>query len=104
MDRASSRSVTVSHTAATPIAAADGQRVGLLITAPTANRITISERPGVTDGDGLVLAAGQPPLYLSARLGGSYCQRALFAIAATADETVGILEVLCPCLDQPILG
>jgi hypothetical protein len=80
---------------------ANGQRVSLTIFPPSANAVTISEQASVTAGAGIVLYAGNQPITLDLHNSGDYCQRQLYAIATTADQAVGILEVICPCREPP---
>jgi hypothetical protein len=68
------------------------KRVGLVISAPRTNRVTISDSPNPTDENGLVLRPATAPVKLGDIWGGDWVGRSLYAIADTAAETIGVLE------------
>ena len=68
-------------------------RVALIISAPLATRITLSENPNVTDLQGIVLFPGQNPLTLDIKQVGNVVTRRLYAVAQTGAENIGFIEV-----------
>ena len=89
------RSVTVGTTA-TAFVGDSLQRVGLIISAPSATRITLSEDPNVTDLNGIALYASGTPLLLDIKQVGNVVTRRLFAVSQTASQVVGFVEVFLP--------
>lgn len=81
---------------------ANPNRVALTISSPKAKEVTISAQDPAVLGAGLTLQPGTDPAQLTLETVGDWLQRNLFAIADTSAETLGIVEVLCPCRDQPL--
>src|SRR6266478_916650 len=79
-------------TSATVLCRADIHRTSLIISCPVANRVTISDKPGVTDQDGIVLYLGQSPLVLDLIHHGSFVTKMLFAISNSSTNTIGVAE------------
>ena len=69
------------------------QRTALLISAPSATRITLSEDPNVTDLNGIVLYANTNPLILDIKSVGNIVTRRLYAVSQTNAQVVGFVEV-----------
>lgn len=75
---------------------ANARRVGLVISSPRTNRITISAlSPAVLD-NGLTMQPATNPLILHLSNAGTWIQGNLFAIANSASETITVIEVLEP--------
>lgn len=80
-----------------PLVSANSMRHSVIISAPVTNRITISDRPGMTIDQGINIPVGGAALVLNADTAGNWVQRDLFAVAAAGTETIGVLEVICQC-------
>ena len=91
--RAYSRSYTVGTTAI-GIADQSPNRIAIIVSSPTGGRITISPDSGVTDGLGIVIQQGDPPLKLEACVYGCFVQGRIYAIAGGAGRTVGVIEIV----------
>lgn len=84
--------VTVA-TSATPLVGADTRRVGVRTDAGITNRVTVSDKPTVTDGVGWKIHAAQSRgLELCRAIQGMITTRPLFAIAAVASEVICVIE------------
>lgn len=82
----SSTSISTTGIEAVP---ADPYRTCLIITPPTANRITLSDKADVTDGNGIVLAAGNPPLILDIEHHGNLVTKRLYGVSNTGSNVLG---------------
>lgn len=74
--------------------AANPRRWAVLISAPTANALTVSLGPTAVAAEGIRLAAGQSPLYLTHDDYGCAIHEQLTAIMETAGTTIGVWEIL----------
>lgn len=91
------RSQIISATATTAggqILASSKDRVALIFGCPDNTRVTLSSNPSPTLDQGINLYPGNTPLYLDRHVHGEIVQSAWFAIAATASQPIGIIEVL----------
>lgn len=83
-------------TSSTGFLGANPRRVGLIISSPRTNRVTISvKNPAVLD-NGLTLQPAVNPVILRPGDAGNWLQSNLFAIANSASETITVIEVLEP--------
>jgi hypothetical protein len=73
---------------------ANPDRVGLILSCPPTNRVTVSQRNPAVSGAGIVLNPGQNPVMLTAKFHGDLVTKQLFAIADVAAQTIGITEVI----------
>jgi hypothetical protein len=85
-------SVALINTGARELCGPNPHRVSLIITCPTAARITIGDHSNVTDTNGLVLFASGAPLLLEIDRHGTLVTNGLFAIHQTGAATVGVAE------------
>jgi len=74
--------------------AASEKRLGITFLAPATGRVTLSTEPGVTDGNGLVLTAGQAPLELWLRHHGDAVQREWYGIYTAGATAASWVQVL----------
>ena len=84
----------------TPLLGPNERRVKLIISAPAANRLTLSFNGAAVDKAGVTLYAGNPPLVLDEEHIGQAIREEIRAIMAVAGETIGgldIFEVACDC-------
>ncbi len=80
-------------TTAVQITQPNPYRLSLVISAPSANRITVGSDPMVSDLNGMVLYGGGGPLPLDIIHHGDIVTGGLWAIANTGTNTVGIMQV-----------
>lgn len=88
------QSVVTVTTAGGPLVGPSKNRVGLVISSPAANRITVSQNPSPVLDAGIDIYASTLPLQLYYEDWGSALQDQWFAIAATANATIGVTELL----------
>jgi hypothetical protein len=84
-------SVAVALTS-TPVVSASEDRTLLVISAPAANRVSLSPGAAAVDLTGIVVYSGQGPVILSRKLHGPLVGMAWYGIAAVAGQTIGVLE------------
>lgn len=90
----SSQSTISVGTSAASFLPSAADRVGLIVSSPTTNRITLSLYPDteLAINQGLTLHPGMPPLMLTRAQYGDLVTRAWTAIGAGA-ETIGVIEI-----------
>lgn len=93
MLRSSECSVSVGTTSGLFLGATSN-RAGLVISAPKSNPVTISQRNPAVAESGLVLRPGTDATILDVDCVGPWLQGNLYAIAETAGETIGVIEIL----------
>jgi len=74
--------------AAGEVIPSDPYRTALVIFAPVTNRITLGFDATVSDGNGIVMVAGQAPMYFDAERHWPFIQKAIFGITVVAASTL----------------
>lgn len=86
------KAVTVT-TAGTKVVGGSRNRVGLILSAPNANRVTLSFSSPAVDMIGIVLYSGTAPIMIDAEHYGDFVAKEIWAISAVADQTIGVVEI-----------
>jgi hypothetical protein len=99
----SSESAVAVGTSSGVFISANPDRIGLIISCPPVNRVTLSTRTVAVSGQGIVLNPGGPPLLLTAKFHGNLVSRGLSAIADVGAQTIGVIEVIAARIADPQL-
>jgi len=82
--------------ASTPILGPSRNRYGIVLGAPLAGTITYAPNVIAVAGNGLVVAAGQTDLVLSAETHGNIVTEQWFAFADAANRLAAVVEIMLP--------
>ncbi len=77
------------------------QRIALQISAPLANRITLSDSQAPVLDNGLTIYAGQAVHQMNIADHGAAVTIGLYAVAAVAPQLIGVLETIYPLDEAP---
>ncbi len=81
-------------TTAVPLCQPNLDRLAIIISAPSANRVTIGTDPLLADLTGIVLYATGAPLVLDLNHHGDIVTTGLWAISNAGTNTIGYVEVI----------
>lgn len=85
--------VTVATTD-TALVPGNPDRVGLILSCPRTNRVTVTMQGAAVLDSGINLYPGGPPFVVCVKYQGQFACRPLRAIAATGAETIGVVEII----------
>jgi hypothetical protein len=87
-----SKTITVGNTAI-QILGNVPHRIGVVLSSPTANRVSVGPNPNIVDLEGIVLYATAFPFFVSIDQFPGLVNQALYAISNTGSNAIGIVEV-----------
>ena len=93
--RGSNASTSVVSVGTTPTLLVPGNvnRLALILSAPSVASVSVSTKMGVTAGEGLVLYANTPAVWIAFEGFGGFVTQPLYAVSSSGTVTVGTVEI-----------